>query len=132
MMFSKFKIIIILFTVIAFTSTVDATNGNSACSKEMISLLENNPDTIILKLKGLVCSSCAIGVRIHLSKMDGVDISKFNKGIMLDSASQYVIVAINDNIDFNKIDQSITNAGYNLHHLCYIDNGLVKRINFDI
>ena len=36
-----------------------------------------------------------------------------------------------DNIDFQKIDEIITNAGYNLHHLCYIDNGLVKRINFN-
>ena len=68
---------------------------------------------------------------IKTMKDDGIDISKFNKGIMLDSTSQYVLVAIKDNIDFQKIDESITNAGYDLHHLCYIDNGLVKRINFN-
>ncbi|MAZ54214.1 MAG: hypothetical protein CMP55_00025 [Flavobacteriales bacterium] len=117
--------------VFVCSSISEDTDSISSCSNEMISLLKDNPNTVVLKVKGLVCSSCAIGVRVHLSKMDGIDISKFNKGIMLDSTSQYVLVALKDNIDFKKIDESITNAGYNLHHLCYIDNGLVKRINFN-
>ena len=117
--------------VFIFSSISENVENVSNCSNEMISLLKDYPNTVVLKVKGLVCSSCAIGVRVHLSKMDGIDISKFNKGIMLDSTSQYVLVAIKDNIDFQKIDESITNAGYSLHHLCYIDNGLVKRINFN-
>ena len=117
--------------VFVCSSISEDTDSISSCSIEMISLLKDNPNTVVLKIKGLVCSSCAIGVRVHLSKMDGIDISKFNKGIMLDSTSQYVLVALKDNIDFKKIDESIRKAGYNLHHLCYIDNGLVKRINFN-
>ena len=130
-MLIKFVIIFFISFVFVCSSISEDTDSISSCSKEMTSLLKDNPNTVVLKLKGLVCSSCAIGVRVHLSKMDGIDISKFNKGIMLDSNSQYILVAIKDNIDFKKIDESITNAGYNLHHLCYIDNGLVKRINFN-
>ena len=130
-MLIKFVIIFFMSFVFVCSSISEDTDSISSCSNEMISLLKDNPNTVVLKVKGLVCSSCAIGVRVHLSKMDGIDISKFNKGIMFDSTSQYVLVAIKDNIDFKKIDESITNAGYNLHHLCYIDNGLVKRINFN-
>ena len=130
-MLIKFLIIFFMSFVFIFSSISENVENISNCSNEMISLLKDYPNTVVLKVKGLVCSSCAIGVRVHLSKMDGIDISKFNKGIMLDSTSQYVLVAIKDNIDFQKIDESITNAGYNLHHLCYIDNGLVKRINFN-
>ena len=130
-MLNKLNTIILILVVSIYSLESSGSEGDTTCSKEMITLLEDNPNTVVLKIKGLVCSSCAIGVRIHLSRMDGIDISKFNKGIMLDSTSQYVLVAIKDNIDFQKIDESITNAGYNLHHLCYIDNGLVKRINFN-
>ncbi len=130
-MLNKLNTIILILVVSIYSLESSGSEGDTTCSKEMITLLEENPNTVILKVKGLVCSSCAIGVRIHLSRMDGIDISKFNKGIMLDSTSQYVLVAIKDNIDFQKINESITNAGYNLHHLCYIDNGLVKRINFN-
>tara|TARA_B100000282_G_C31328104_1_gene307636 strand:+ start:19 stop:414 length:396 start_codon:yes stop_codon:yes gene_type:complete len=130
-MLNKLNTIILILVVSIYSLESSGSEGDTTCSKEMITLLEDNPNTVVLKVKGLVCSSCAIGVRIHLSRMDGIDISKFNKGIMLDSTSQYVLVAIKDNIDFQKIDESITNAGYNLHHLCYIDNGLVKRINFN-
>ena len=130
-MLIKFVIIFFISFIFVCSSISEDTDSISSCSKEMTSLLKDNPNTVVLKVKGLVCSSCAIGVRVHLSKMDGIDISKFNKGIMLDSTSQYVLVAIKDNIDFKKIDESITNAGYNLHHLCYIDDGLVKRINFN-
>ena len=130
-MLNKLNTIILILVVSVYSLESSGSEGDTTCSKEMITLLEDNPNTVVLKVKGLVCSSCAIGVRIHLSRMDGIDISKFNKGIMLDSTSQYVLVAIKDNIDFQKINESITNAGYNLHHLCYIDNGLVKRINFN-
>ncbi|MEC7107741.1 MAG: heavy metal-associated domain-containing protein [Verrucomicrobiota bacterium] len=130
-MLNKLNTIILILVVSIYSLESSGSEGDTTCSKEMITLLEDNPNTVVLKVKGLVCSSCAIGVRIHLSRMDGIDISKFNKGIMLDSTSQYVLVAIKDNIDFQKINESITNAGYNLHHLCYIDNGLVKRINFN-
>lgn len=130
-MLNKLYTIILILVVSIYSLESSGSEGDTTCSKEMITLLEDNPNTVVLKVKGLVCSSCAIGVRIHLSRMDGIDISKFNKGIMLDSTSQYVLVAIKDNIDFQKINESITNAGYNLHHLCYIDNGLVKRINFN-
>ena len=130
-MLNKINTIILILVVSIYSLESSGSEGDTTCSKEMITLLEDNPNTVVLKVKGLVCSSGAIGVRVHLSKMDGIDISKFNKGIMLDSTSQYVLVAIKDNIDFQKIDESITNAGYNLHHLCYIDNGLVKRINFN-
>ena len=101
--------------VFVCSSISEDADSVSSCSNEMISLLKDNPNTVVLKVKGLVCSSCAIGVRVHLSKMDGIDISKFNKGIMLDSTS-ICLVALKENIDFKKLMNPITNAGYNLHH----------------
>ena len=131
-MLKKFNTIILILIAFFYSLETNGNKGNTTCSKEMTSLLEDNPNTIILKVKGLVCSSCAIGVRIHLSKMDGIDTSKFNKGVMLDSSSQYVLIAVNEKINFNSIQDSIINAGYDLHHLCYIDEGAIKRINFNI
>ena len=131
-MIKKFITIIVIFITSFFSLETNGNEGNTTCSEEMRSLLKDNPNAVILKIKGLVCSSCAIGVRVHLSKMDGVDTSKFNKGVLLDSSSQLVLIAVNEKINFNSIQESIINAGYDLHHLCYIDNGSIKRINFNI
>ena len=131
-MLNKLNTIILILVVSIYSLESSGSEGDTTCSKEMITLLEDNPNTVILKVKGLVCSSCAIGVRIHLSRMDGIDTSKFNKGVMLDSSSQYVLIAVNEKINFNSIQESIINAGYDLDHLCYIDNGSIKRINFNI
>ena len=131
-MLNKLNTIILILVVSIYSLESSGSEGDTTCSKEMITLLKDNPNTVILKVKGLVCSSCAIGVRIHLSRMDGIDTSKFNKGVMLDSSSQYVLIAVNEKINFNSIQESIINAGYDLDHLCYIDNGSIKRINFSI
>ena len=63
------------------------------CSDRMKELIIDNPDTVIVQVKGLVCSSCSIGIRIGLAKIDGLDKNRFNKGILLDSSNQYVLLA---------------------------------------
>ena len=99
------------------------------CSDRMKELIIDNPDTVIVQVKGLVCSSCAIGIRIGLAKLDGLDKNRFNKGVSLDSSNQYVLLATSGNIDFNMVFEKIYNAGYDPIHLCYTQGDQVIRID---
>ena len=76
--------------------------------------LDKEPNTIVLYAKGLCCPSCAIGVRIKVSKLNFVDRSRFNKGVELDTKTQLVTVAIADNkkIDLKRVSQAVQSAGY--------------------
>ena len=56
-------------------------------------MLENRPNYLAVHTKGLVCSSCGIGLRIHTSKLEGVDKSQLTKGVDLDVKKQLVLVA---------------------------------------
>ena len=98
------------------------------CAERMITLLERYPDTVIVHVKGLVCSSCAIGIRIGLAKIDGLDRSQFTKGIELDSSNQYVILAANETLNFDLVFEKIYNAGYDPLHLCYLKDGKVMQV----
>ena len=73
---------------------------------------------IAVYTKGLICSSCGIGIRVHNKKLDFVDTKKFSKGIELDIKNQLVIVAIKvgETYDANKVRDAITKAGYDPVH----------------
>ena len=124
----RFYIIIyILFTCLfSFSSQIIS---QIKCSDRMKELIIENPDTVIVQVKGLVCSSCGIGIRIGLAKIDGLDKNRFNKGVLLDSSNQYVLLAISGNIDFNMVFEKIYNAGYDPMHLCYTQGDQVIRVD---
>ena len=98
------------------------------CSERMTQLLSEHPEAVIVHVKGLVCSSCGIGIKIGIRKIEGVDLSLFDRGVELDSSNQYVLVGQQSAIDFNALFQAIYKAGYDPLHLCYIDQGKVVRI----
>ena len=72
------------------TGPVASPEVRDLAAQEMI---ENHANYIAVYTKGLVCSSCGIGLRIHISKIDSVDQSAFKKGVDLDSEKQLVYVA---------------------------------------
>ncbi|MGC6454950.1 MAG: hypothetical protein ACON39_01665 [Coraliomargaritaceae bacterium] len=76
--------------------------------------LQNQTDQIGIYAKGFVCSSCGIGMRVHLSKLDSIDKTQFKKGIFLDASKQLLIVALKPDRapDIGAIRQAIVDAGY--------------------
>jgi len=102
--------------------------GEAGCSERMTLLLSEYPEAVIVHVKGLVCSSCAIGIRIGLSKLDGLDRSQFTKGVELDSTNQYVLLAKDGDLNFNQVFEKIYKAGYDPLHLCYIEAEQVVRV----
>ena len=123
---------LIIFLFVSFSSLAsdyDAVVDNTlTCSEQMTELLNQYPNTAVVHVKGLVCDSCGIGIRIGLAKVDGVDKSKFTKGVLLDSSNQYVVIANGQSVDFKIIFQKIHDAGYDPMHLCYIEQGNITRV----
>ena len=68
----------------------------------------------LVYVKGLVCPSCAIGVRKNLSKMKGVDKKRFRDGIDMNPETQLVSIAFKDNasIDNKDLIERVEDAGY--------------------
>ena len=56
-----------------------------------------------MHVKGLVCSSCGIGIKIGIRKIEGVDLNLFDRGVKLDSSNQYVLVGKQAVIDFSSV-----------------------------
>lgn len=82
------------------------------------SYLENQPTQIGVYAKGFVCSSCGIGLRIHLSKLNGIDKKQFKKGVFLDASKQLLIIAYQPDVepDIRAIHRAIESAGYDPSH----------------
>jgi hypothetical protein len=72
--------------------------------------LEDQPNQLAIYAKGFVCSSCGIGLRIHLKKLDSVDQTQFDKGVLMDASKQLLVVAFEPGAVTN-ID-AVRDAGY--------------------
>jgi len=89
-------------------------------------MLENRPNYLAVHTKGLVCSSCGIGLRIHTSKLEGVDKSQLTKGVDLDVKKQLVLVAFKPDaaIDVDGVREAIYKAGYDpVHYYLWTEMG---------
>ena len=77
-------------------------------------LLKNSNAISLVYVKGLVCPSCAIGVRKNLSKMKGVDKKRFRDGIDMNPETQLVTIALKEGaeIDNKDIIDRVEDAGY--------------------
>lgn len=78
--------------------------------------LAGKPDFLGVHVKGFVCNSCGIGLRIHLSKIAGIDKATFEKGIWMDASKQLLIIAFQPgfSIDLEAVHGAIDRAGYEL------------------
>ena len=76
-------------------------------------LLEKTKISLIY-VKGLVCPSCAIGIRKNLSKMKGVDKKRFKDGIDMNPETQLVAIALKDGAELDNKDliERVVDAGY--------------------
>jgi copper chaperone CopZ len=76
-------------------------------------LLEKNQISLIY-VKGLVCPSCAIGIRKNLSKMKSVDKKRFKEGIDMNPETQLVTIALKNGakLDSKDLIERVVDAGY--------------------
>ena len=77
-------------------------------------LLKDSSAISLVYVKGLVCPSCAIGVRKNLSKMKGVDKKRFRDGIDMNPETQLVTIALKEDgtIDNKDLMERVEDAGY--------------------
>ena len=75
-----------------FAGAVPASQGDAKPDTKEPPALK--PDEVRLRVKGLVCSFCAQGLRKKVSKLDCVDIKKPQKGVTVDEKNGYMVVAL--------------------------------------
>ena len=116
----KIKSILLSSLLLAVTSSFLLANEDKeearpevrlAAAKE--TLLESSKISLVY-VKGLVCPSCAIGIRKNLSKMKGVDKKRFKDGIDMNPETQLVSIALKDGAQLNTKDliERVVDAGY--------------------
>jgi len=116
----KIKSILLSSLLVALTSSFLLANEDKeearpevrlAAAKE--TLLESSKISLVY-VKGLVCPSCAIGIRKNLTKMKGVDKKRFKDGIDMNPETQLVSIALKDGAKLNSKDliERVVDAGY--------------------
>ncbi|MDG1324530.1 MAG: heavy metal-associated domain-containing protein [Opitutales bacterium] len=111
---------LLLFTTLFFSSQFLMANEDKEEARPEVrltaakkALLEKTQISLIY-VKGLVCPSCAIGIRKNLSKMKGVDKLRFKDGIDMNPETQLVSIALKANfkIDNKDLIERVEDAGY--------------------
>lgn len=80
--------------------------------------LKDQSNQLAIYAKGFVCSSCGIGLRIHLKKLASVDRKQFDKGILMDASKQLLIVAFEPDaaVNIDTVRDAVYSAGYDPAH----------------
>ncbi|MDA8823417.1 heavy-metal-associated domain-containing protein [Opitutales bacterium] len=116
----KIKSILLSSLLVAVTSSFLLANEDKEEARPEVrlvaakeTLLESSKISLVY-VKGLVCPSCAIGIRKNLSKMKGVDKKRFKDGIDMNPETQLVSIALKDGAKLNSKDliERVVDAGY--------------------
>ena len=116
----KFRFVLLSFALISATSYLFANDDDKAEAPVEVrlaaasKLLKDSSAISLVYVKGLVCPSCAIGVRKNLSKMKGVDKKRFRDGIDMNPETQLVTIALKAGakVDNKDIMDRVEDAGY--------------------
>ena len=95
-------------------------------------LLKEHKDVSLLYVKGLVCPSCAIGIRVKVGKLPFVDSTRYKRGIDMDTKTQLLTIALLPGAKANagELDKAITNAGYEPVEWYSIEDGKLEATAF--
>ncbi len=95
-------------------------------------LLKERKDVSLLYVKGLVCSSCGIGIRVKVGKLPFVDSTRYKRGIDMDTKTQLLTIALLPGAKANagELDKAITNAGYEPVEWYSIEDGKLEATAF--
>ena len=116
----KFQTILLLLSTLLISSQIMIANEDKEEARPEVRLaaakktLLSSSNISLVYVKGLVCPSCAIGVRKNLSKMKGVDKKRFKDGIDMNPETQLVSIALKDGAKLNSKDliERVEDAGY--------------------
>ena len=116
----KLRFVLLFFALISATSYLFAKDDDKAEAPVEVrlaaasKLLKDSSAISLVYVKGLVCPSCAIGVRKNLSKMKGVDKQRFRDGIDMNPETQLVTIALKAGakIDNKDLIERVEDAGY--------------------
>ena len=88
---------------------------------------------IAIYAKGFVCSSCGIGLRIHLKKLPEVDSSQFDQGVLMDASKQLLVLGLkaDSQLDSQRLAQAIVKAGYDSEYYYQWNGVTTQRHYFD-
>jgi len=116
----KFQTILLLLSTLLISSQIMIANEDKEEARPEVRLaaakktLLSSSNISLVYVKGLVCPSCAIGVRKNLSKMKGVDKKRFKDGIDMNPETQLVAIALKDGAELDNKDliERVVDAGY--------------------
>ena len=116
----KFQTILLLLSTLLISPQIMIANEDKEEARPEVRLaaakktLLSSSNISLVFVKGLVCPSCAIGVRKNLSKMKGVDKKRFKDGIDMNPETQLVAIALKDGAELDNKDliERVVDAGY--------------------
>ena len=113
--------------------TVSAADGDPDAKQEVRDIavkakLKERKNISLLYVKGLVCPSCAIGIRVKVGKLPFVDVSRYKRGVDMDIKSQLLTVALLPDVKTDKrsINKAVSNAGYDVVEWYSMEGGKIK------
>ncbi len=98
---------------------------DKARNEAALKALKSSPTTVQVYAKGLVCESCALGIRKKVQRLDFVDTGKPSKGVVLDVRSQLVSISLKkgETLDKQALAKAIKGAGYDPITLFILEKG---------
>ena len=113
--------------------TVSAADGDPDAKQEVRDIaakakLKERKNISLLYVKGLVCPSCAIGIRVKVGKLPFVDVTRYKRGVDMDIKSQLLTVALLPDVktDTRSINKAVSNAGYDAVEWYSMEGGKLK------
>jgi len=118
-------------------ASATAADGDPDAKQEVrniaaVKLLKERKDVSLLYVKGLVCPSCAIGIRVKVGKLPFVDSTRYKRGIDMDTKTQLLTIALLPGAKANagELDKAITDAGYEPAEWYSLEDGKLKATAF--
>jgi len=122
--------LITISIILSLTINAGPTSGakwEDFTQKQVLSKLSKTLDssTLAVRVKGLVCESCGLGLRKKISKFKAVDTKRFNKGVAMDVHTMVLTVALKEGETLAPQDlkQAISDAGYDAVFYYHMKNG---------
>jgi len=121
---------LVLLATPAFAADGDPDISDKARSALAQKALIGQPQKAALYIQGMVCSSCAIGVRVHLKKIKGIDREQENDGIIIDQDSQLAYLSLKPDhaIEPAQLRKAVEKAGYKPVHAFFWNGQTVQKL----
>jgi copper chaperone CopZ len=134
----KFGQILLLLITLFISSNFIVANEDKEEARPEVRLeaakkiLLDSSSISLIYVEGLVCPSCAIGIRKNLSKMLGVDRTRFKDGIDMNPETQLVTIAFKEGISIDNKDliELVEDAGYTAIEEYKLHEGHVDALQF--